>query len=1044
MLMETTNHSGMSCMSVFPVPSNSTPIDLQQENKRETLKRPFPFSDNLENNNITPPKKQQKCTQFKSFRKTVEQKKQFHNQLCRNSCSISIVPEHILCFIFSFLSQKELISSAMSISTKWRKLARSPSLWHTIDFNQFSVLSLPQISLFLENIFGDSSFPFQGIIQLPNSCRSLTAQSFQKLNRVCPRLRGIKLPSLRKESLGITNTTLKHMASFSNLEELSTATHSRITDDGIDDITNNCQYLKNVNFDDCEHITAKSFDCLIDRCHSLKSISILGKNTNCVLEDEQIYLLSEKGSKIETLRANFGSVSSKSIQYLVDHGSSLKNLVISGWNSLDSQILETLINGLPHLEQVSILGENSTSLQNMDIQNSSLNRISFANLKSAAQLTFKCPNLRHLRFDRCGDISLLDDDLYLPSLTQLIFRSCSLLQMDTQKVSKFAPHLEALELVDCGMMPRSIIQIDSSTLRYINLFVCRNVFHVRLHCPHLDTLNIDILKDIRHLDIDCPAIKQLQLLRVPYIEYPNLNTMHIHTNSIQSLNLQRCTALENATIQGSNLDALNMAGCRSLRSLQVNCPKLDKLALGSQVLQFDDSFIQHIISCCPQVSMFSVLSPQINDRAISELCAHWHNLQALVLSNCHSLVNPLINSTKLKGIQITDCGSLENMKLETPSLSKLFLRNCPRIHDYSIESMLLSCPLVKFCEIHHCSVISPSLTNQSLIEIQFNNCRQLQQPNIDCSSVKKLTFANCPHLTSITSPQGINTLSELLFLHCPQIDDAFIQTMSIRSENIVLSNCDKIQRPSFYVSSQQNIQFLQCGKLVKPLLLGSSKMKNLVFSRCDQLNFKSSNELGNCTIETMVLDKCHQFEQLEVNSPIENIQICESTSMYNFELNCHEIQRLQVKQCPKLKHISVTSSKLSILALEGCPCLSDITPNHTLNLKALSLSECHSINDTAIMTLMNAAPSLYSAALSKLGVTTPVIIHHTLQVLKIHNAPQLHRLFIDGHRLQSLTISGSPQLSQRDIVLLLGGKPCYCPESSITYGEDGLYVSLKR
>jgi hypothetical protein len=523
----------------------------------------------------------------------------------------------------------------------------SKELWNKIDFLGFKVTNLPEVVDFLSCVMPQKHF--DGKLILPKSCSKFTASLFKDLRNVSPKLTTLAVPPPFGEVSSISNSTLKQISQFTNLKQLEMINHRKITDLGMDTITKKLKDLTLMVLDGCTNLTAQSLILLFQRCPKIQQISLLAHDSDVGVVVEEVHLLemiSEKRLSLKTCCLEFGRISHQTLVKFVEQCPNIEKLCLKGFSSMDAKSVEILLS-LKKLREFIVCS--SVSLYSPRIESSSLEHLHFSRLTRLSSPIIKCSKLKKLSFEQCSTIEYMDLKS-IQTLQCLQVRTSKLLSVDLSEVSTL-PKLKELEFFDLKMPNTQELEIHSSSLEKFILVMCEDLLGLSLKCSILRTLSLDLCSELQRLSVVCPKMDSIQLFILPQTQFPKLNEIHVESNELVTLNLQRATLLEKASFECSKLDALNLSGCRVLKELpNLKCPKLDKLAIGSPHVEYSTEKVKSFTTFCPSISMLSISNAEnLNDECLAELCDRLNHLQALVISNCQSLKSPNLEAPNLKG-----------------------------------------------------------------------------------------------------------------------------------------------------------------------------------------------------------------------------------------------------------------------------------------------------------------------------------------------------------------------------------------------------------
>ena len=258
------------------------------------------------------------------------------------------------------------------------------------------------------------------------------------------------------------------------------------------------------------------------RSSSLGLLVGIGENT-CVGQSVARAVFTRPICKLESLTlSRCSSVRDDQIRALVTQvGESLTRLTLTQCLRLKTPVLS-----LQRLQHLSLMG--SFALQGLPY--------------------FSCPTLRSLNLSFCFRLS--NDSIH--------------------SVLNALPKLEELKLVKCGLLQD--LQLESETLKSLNVGHCDSLHFLRLQCPRLETLDTDACVSLdtlilnQALALDCLSVSVLPVTRLEVVA-PHLS----------ELNLAQCKRLDQCSIHAPNLQRVNVRGsrtvalrfCKEVRSVQI-------------------------------------------------------------------------------------------------------------------------------------------------------------------------------------------------------------------------------------------------------------------------------------------------------------------------------------------------------------------------------------------------------------------------------------------------------------------------------------------
>jgi hypothetical protein len=925
---------------------------------------------------------------------------------------IHCLPNQVLSYIFSFLTQTMIITTVFPVSKRWYQISKfqSPALWRHIDFDKIlneigtpvtTKVSMQDVNAFFQGLTTNSlttdldklivKAKFGGQLVFPRLCTNMTAKNFQQLRKFYPTVKSMMLPSLDMISNGpsnsiqsISDACMKQISYFGQLEHLKLATHHKITDVGIQTLIGNCSNLVSLDLDYCLGTSAASFSYIMNHCSKLRFLSMLG-NGNTMVERKDLEQLSS-AYVLQELRLDIGpDVDYACLANLVSKCRKIKNLYLRGCAGFDGKCFELLTTKLYQLESLTLICADGVKLFSPRFNSATLKTVHLSRPEAFANALITCPQLQHFYIDQCQDLQKLEFK-GCSNVSELRLRSCNLSRVNMDSLFGLKGQLKELELFDCRMDGCSKVCLSSSALQKVVLFMCNDMTELRLDCENLHTLSVDVCVELEKMHLKCPVLETLQLFVLPQIQQPKLQYLGLESTKITSLNLQRTSLLSTINLKCEQLDSLNMAGCRDLRTFaRLICPKLDKLAMGSSTLDYTPECIKQLTEGCPSISMLSISNaPQLNDACLHLLCKNLKSLQALVLSNCSNLQAPALVANNLKGVQLTDCATVHEISIQSSNLAKLFIRNCPNITDAAIENISNTCPNVKFLEVFNCSGIkTPQITCLELTDLHFTRCDNLEYPVLKCPSLKKLLLLSNPRVRDIQFSHQCQSTAELLFSDCPMVTDALVSRLQHYAKNLqamVFAKCAGIKRPFINFDHLKILRFSECHHLIHPIVSspsGSLQLSVVSFQDCPSLEISSiSNTCHKGVVDQVEISQCDHIFSLSLDMEVHHINVSRCENLQEVTLSHPNIEKVKIEECPALTLVACHGcTHLSEMSVRRCHELSDIevktqqTKKKIFNsvllqeesmdsLKKLELSQCPRISDLCVTKLLRKCQAL--------------------------------------------------------------------------------------
>ena len=892
--------------------------------------------------------------------------------------------------------------------------------------------------------------PFGEII-LPSSCKQLLTVNFQKLLEVYPSLSKLVLPMCSSVSTAsqvqngtintlaqsggrvqfsqddieqsISDSALLQIAQFPHLQSLRISTHHKLTDQGIHDFSQRALNLESIEMDYCFGLTQQSVKSLVRNCKNIRSISALS-TSNIVFHEKDLIELGQYGENLRELKLDVANISFNALSTFIRGCHRLEFLYLRGLDCVTQKTFDMIFSELRYLRELSIICENPTRVStnkvySCSINSSSLEKFHFTG-SEILQLTFEsCYNLKHLCIDQCKNLSGLQM-IQSQQINELKLKSSNIAHVNLSQLITSLPNLRDLELFDCQTgTDNKTLSISSDVMKKIIVLMCNDLINLEVFCSKLHSMSVDLCANIEKLILKCPRMENLQMFVLPQPEATKLKHLFVESDYLTSLNLQKIISLEQIATKCKSLDSLNMANLHQLKRLELGpCPKLEKLAVGSVFLPFDERLVSNIINKCPNISMLSISNNiSLNDYVLSLLCNSLSNLQALVISNCNRIVNANIYSNVLKGVQISDCHMMKSLNIKSEKLNKLFVRNCPNIDDTTFNNISSNSPNIRFVEVVNCNMIQkPLFMLPNLIDLNMRECAQLETPSVMSQNLKKLLVVSCKKFKSFAmmGNNGGNCSTEILFSDCPNLNEAMISRELAQSSNfiqtVVFDKCNSLVAPKITRGTNSNlkhIRFSECNNLTSPLICASNKLSTLSFQKCDKMRLeKISTHFTGQDIENLEISECKGVAKLTCDVPtVKNLNVVNCTNLATVTLSS-AIQSVLISQCPTLASVHFPAeSCVSEMTVKECDQLSSIQViGQNQSLKKIRFSKCSRLSDMCLASMLSKCSGLDKVRLSSCGLSRPFISHAHLETLQISRCQYLERMTLKCHQLTTLKL----------------------------------------
>lgn len=357
---------------------------------------------------------------------------------------------------------------------------------------------------------------------------------------------------------------------------------------------------------------------------------------------------------------------------------------------------------------------------------------------SAINALINCKNLTKIALD----YSAISDISCLMVCTGLVEVHLSETPISSIDVFKYFPDLEVAELSSVYQLsdisslqhcPR-LRHLDLSRSQVSNVAVLRN-------CPELEILNLNFTKvsDLTPLQV-CHKLKHVGL---HFTEVRDI--LAIDCNSLESLDLSRCSHIADLNLQHSSLKQLNLARTSAVQSLEnlSNCPL--------EELNIRDSNVSTLL---PSPTLRKLVADQSALRDLSQLqCCK--SLEELSLEATQVQdVGPLAHCTSLRTLNLRHTGVRDISSLPA-SLEEVCIAHCP-VTDLTIFPNLRKLD----CSYTRISSVAPLSHSAHLAELDLGNTAIAEIADIANITLIELKI-NWTQIRDISALSAMTTLQML-------------------------------------------------------------------------------------------------------------------------------------------------------------------------------------------------------------------------------------------------------------------------------------------
>lgn len=491
---------------------------------------------------------------------------------------INGLPPEVLCEIFSYLPQRDLLNNISDVCTHWKKLSKAGSLWREVETETLyetypdSLQHINEIHITVEKLklsaelfnkiaSSDNSFFFANLTSLKITTKLKWSQSIRSLILNCRKLKEFEfipkesddmkkfletLLNFRLESFGIGSFYAVHqgllLAFVSVQKQLKRFSLTFETEE------ESCDILAKV----------------IDTCPSIDTVLM----SSCFLQGSP-FKTTSKRLNLTSVTVHSPMFGDRDLKRLVQRARGLKYLNIETALGVSDEAFECL-------------ADNCTSLESIFVgSNPPVNGPSITG--SALEYLVKCSQLHTVSFKGCKK---LDDDGVIALVSSLLnlkqLRLTGCFRLTDTSLKTVAQNCSLLEMADFCKCPK------------ISLVGVMELIH---KCLQLKELNVSLCKGITDLTDMSPFqpgnIKQNN-------GDNNQDNSADKTNEDVPVNRKHCSDTRRSL---SKLSKLNLEMCINLTKDSVLlivpfCPNLTRLNLTTGMDNVDIDFLKNMFSQC--------------------------------------------------------------------------------------------------------------------------------------------------------------------------------------------------------------------------------------------------------------------------------------------------------------------------------------------------------------------------------------------------------------------------------------------------------------
>ena len=238
-----------------------------------------------------------------------------------------------------------------------------------------------------------------------------------------------------------------------------------------------------------------------------------------------------------------------------------------------------------------------------------------------------------------------------------------------------------------GFKKLKSVHIHSRTdhLKTVNLQGCTNLREVKIFSAYrttaIDALELKGCTNLRTLDLMWTNIKKINLSGFKHLTEVSIDD---DKNSLQILNLKKCSNLKTVRVSSDRLTKLKLKGDGKLESLNVTAASLTHLDLtsntqlkdlhlgrGTKVTSLDLSHNARLETMGCYQTALTALDFSHNKNLVKVDCHNNKNIASINVKGCKKLRSLRFDNTKVKKINVKTNTDLRNLRCENTPLTKL-------------------------------------------------------------------------------------------------------------------------------------------------------------------------------------------------------------------------------------------------------------------------------------------------------------------------------------------------------------------------------------
>uniref|UniRef100_A0A8C6PEX2 F-box and leucine-rich repeat protein 2 n=1 Tax=Nothobranchius furzeri TaxID=105023 RepID=A0A8C6PEX2_NOTFU len=299
-------------------------------------------------------------------------------------------------------------------------------------------------------------------------------------------------------------------------------------------------------------------------------------------------------------------------------------------------------------------------------------------------------------------------------------------------------------------------------------------------------------------------------------------------------------------------------------------------------------------------------------------------------------------------------------------LRQLSLRGCLSVGDASMKTFAQNCRNIEVLNLNGCTKITDS-TCLSLSKF----CSKLKQLDLtSCVSISNHSLKALRYSYETQFPSSLNDGAlKHLQKHCPELTTINIQSCTQITDDGLVSlcrGCHKLQ--IICVSGCSNITDAS----LTALGLNCPLLKILEAARCSHVT-----DAGF----TVLARNCHELEKMDLE---ECILVTDNT-LVQLSIHCPRLQALSLSHCELITDDGIRAlssstcgqERLTVVELDNCPLITDVTLEHLKNchrLERIELYDCQQVTRAGIKRIRAQLPEIKVHAYFA-PVTPPPSVH---------------------------------------------------------------------